>query len=196
MTISKGQPWGVAIERPSFVALAASDAELAAYVEADRSAAVGVSGGDVFRALGRPSGAGARARRLPMDIVSLRFGQIECLAVAHVVVRRHWLSGPVAAIMNVGTLGRWDVAPASHPNDGRAELVQLDGATPLRARLQIRSRLPTGSHVPHPQLTIRSRGDGAIRFEREADVWVDGVRRGRASEVRFAVDADAYELIC
>ncbi len=196
MTISKGEPWGSEIARPGHVAVARSDAELAAMVTTDPHAALGVSSGDVHQALGRPAGDGPSAQRLPMDVLRLRFAGNEMLAVAHVIVRRWWWRGEVTAVMNVGNLGAWDVAPSRHPNDGRVEVVVVDGSMPLRARRQLRARLPTGSHLPHPQIVVRSRREGTVSVDRSAGVWVDGVRRGRATTIDFVVEPDAYALIC
>nr|MBA3803921.1 hypothetical protein [Acidimicrobiia bacterium] len=69
MTIRRGEPWGEEVPRPEHVAVASSDAELAAMVASDPGAVMATSGGDVHAALGRPSGRGATARRLPMDLL-------------------------------------------------------------------------------------------------------------------------------
>lgn len=196
MTIAKGRPWGAEVDRPEHVATATSDAELSGFVTADPGAPVAVSGGDVFTALGRPARTGSVARRLPMDALRISTDGGDFVAVAHVVLRNRWWPGPLLAIMNVGRLGRWDVAPAGHPNDGRAEVVEVDAAMALRTRLQVRRRLPTGTHLPHPQIRVRSRAEGTIRLDRPLGCWVDGVRRSRVQRVAFSVDADAYALIC
>ena len=196
MTVARGRPWGAQVPRPDHIAVARSDAELASFVALDRQAAVGVAGGDVFAALGSPAARGATARRLPMDLLHLRLDDLEVVAVAHVVVRHRWWRGGVTAVMNVGRLGRWDVAPAGHPNDGRVEVIDVDRSMSLRTRLQVRRRLTTGAHVPHPQIQISHRTDGALRFDRRRGVWVDGVRRGTVGVLSYRVEPDAYALIC
>lgn len=196
MTIARGQPWGTEIDRPEKIATATSDAELAAFVAADPGAAIAVSGGDVFAALGRPAGQGPVARRLPMDAMRITTDAGGFLAVAHVVLRDRWWPGPLYAIMNVGNIGPWDVAPAGHPNDGRVELVEVDASMTLRTRLQVRRRLPTGSHLPHPQIRVRPRCGGTIELVRPLGCWVDGVRHRQVRRVSFFVEADAYALIC
>lgn len=196
MTIAKGRPWGTEVDRPEHVATATSDAELAAFVTADPDAPMGVSGGDVFAALGRPGGRGPTARRLPMDALRISTDAGSFLAVAHVVLRNRWWPGPLLAIMNVEGIGPWVVAPAGHPNDGRVEVVEVDPAMTLRTRLAVRRRLPTGTHLPHPQIRVRPRSQGTIELERPLACWVDGVRHERVQRVVFSVEADAYALIC
>ena len=46
-----------------------------------------------------------------------------------------------------------DLVPRGHPGDGRAE-VQIY-AVPGRERRELRVRLATGTHVPHPKITQR-----------------------------------------
>lgn len=196
MTISKGQPWGTEIARPEHVATAASDTELASFVAADPQAPIGVSGGDVFAALGRPGGVGPTARRLPMDLIRASTDAGDFVAVAHIVLRNRRWTGPLIAVMNVGGIGRWDVAPAGHPNDGRAELVEIDAAMTLRTRLAVRRRLPTGTHLPHAQIRVRRRSEATLDLHRPLGCWVDGIRLGPVRRLTFSVEADAYALIC
>ena len=76
-------------------------------------------------------------------------------------------AGPIVAVMNVDRLGRWDVAPRAHPNDGALDVVEVDAAMGVRARWQARRRLPTGTHVPHPAIrTRRGRPSAAWTFDR------------------------------
>ena len=114
-------------------------------------------------------------------------------AVAHVVVRdRRWAGwrGPVVAVMNADRLGRWDVAPRAHPNDGRVDVVEVDGAMGLRARWQARRRLPTGTHVPHPAIRTARAAERTWRFDRPLGLWVDSVGRGTVRSLRVTVEPD------
>ena len=197
MTIAKGEPWGEIVTRPDEIAVATTDAELAAFVVAGGDRAIGVSGGDVHTFLGRPAGRGPMAQSLPMDAIHVALdADRRHVAVAHVVLRNGWWRGRIVAIMNVSRLGAWDVAPSGHPNDGRAELVEAAASMGVRERWAARRRLPTGTHIPHPSITIRHLAHGEVRFERPVDVFVDGVPRGTAVEVAFRVEPDAYRLTC
>ena len=75
------------------------------------------------------------------------------------------LHGRVVAVMNAQWIGRWDVAPKGHPNDGMVDV--LDGNLGLDDRLKVRSRLITGTHVPHPG--IAQARVAAIQLELNAE---------------------------
>ena len=97
--------------------------------------------------------------------------------------------------MNVDRLGRWDAAPRAHPNDGRADVVEVAADMGLRARWQARSRLSSGTHLPHPQLTNRRITDETWTFDRPRRLWVDGVKRGTVRSLRVAVEPDAATVL-
>ena len=48
----------------------------------------------------------------------------------------------------------------------------------VRARWQAWRRLRSGSHVPHPDITVRRIRAEAFSFDARVGVWVDGVERG------------------
>lgn len=112
--------------------------------------------------------------------------------VAHIIARRHWLRDEVWLVMNAEFYGRYDVAPRSHPNDGKVDVVRVDPGMSWRERLQARQRARTGSHFPHRQMSSRSVAEADLRFEKSMVVWVDGVRLGTAQRLRVSVEPDAY----
>src|SRR4029450_5976164 len=104
---------------------------------------LGLLGGDLCRTLG---GRGDEARlrspeatRLPVDLGAVLLDGRLHWFVAHLIARRGWWSGRIVAAMNAEYLGPWDVAPRSHPNDGRLDT--LDGDLPVGERLKARRRL-------------------------------------------------------
>ncbi len=199
MTIERGHEWGTPGVVPAEAPLAATDAEVARYIERavlDGGArpVVRLAAGDLWRTLGEPTppASGAAARLLPVDALRVAVdGGVDQLAVAHVVVRRSWFFGPVAAAMNAEYLGRYDVAPRGHPNDGRVDVVDVV-TMPLRQRWSAWRRLPSGTHVPHPLVRERRLADVELHHDRPALVWIDGVPAGRASTVRMLVVPDAF----
>lgn len=194
MTIRRGEDWGTVVTRPVDARIATTDAELAEFVAAGDGRPVVVSGGDVFRTLGSPT-AGASALCLPVDLISVEAGGMNFTAIAHVVLRRPgrlgWWRGPLVAAMNAQYVGRWDVAPRAHPNDGRFDAVVVDESMGPRARWQARRRLPTGSHVPHPAISVTRQTDATYTFDRPVAVFVDGVRCATAATVSIRLDPDA-----
>lgn len=204
MTIEPGRAWGRAVPRPPDLEVVHGDAELAAALSQRRGRPVAVGSGDLARTLGvAPDGAGTDPTRqtvneFPVDLleVSLDGGRDPVIACAHVVARApwyraHWLRGPILVVMNAEFIGEWDIAPRGHPNDGRAEVVEVDASMPLRERFAARRRLATGTHVPHPLIATRSIRAESWTFERPLEVLADGRRIGRASALSVTVIPDA-----
>lgn len=198
MTIRRGDAWGEEVESPTDLFLAPTDAVAGALV-ADALAngrevpPLGLTGGDLARTLG----GGAEGRfpgrvmRAPLDVVRVDVGEEQTWAVAHVVARRSWWRGEVALAMNAQFFGRYDVAPRSHPNDGRVDIVRIDARMGLRTRLVARARARVGMHVPHPQIEARQTPGTTLRFDRPLTIWIDGVKWMKASEVMLTVEPDA-----
>jgi hypothetical protein len=193
VTIRKGEPWGTAVARPPGLVVAGSDAELAELVAARDGRPLAVGGGDLHRTIGSP-GAGRTVQRVDVDLLEVEADGVEAIAVAHVIARRAWWRGPIVAVFNAEHLGAWDAAPRSHPNDGRADVIEVDPALSVRQRYQAWRRLPSGTHVPHPHIRVAQRHEVSWRFERSLDLWVDGRRHGRVSELRVTVAPDAFCL--
>ena len=204
MTIKPGQAWGRPVPRPPDLVVVRSDAELATELSRERGSPLGVGGGDLARTLGVTStSAGTLATRptvneYVIDLLEVRLDDAEepIVACAHVVARSswssgHWLRGRILVVMNAEFIGDWDIAPRGHPNDGRAEVVDVDPSMSARERLAARRRLPTGTHVPHPSIATRSVRTGSWQFERPLDIVVDGRRVDRASTLSIDVIADA-----
>jgi hypothetical protein len=194
MTIRKGEEWGTRAVRPSKLAVARTDAELAALVNADPGGEYGIAGGDLFRSLGSPPSRG-EGQRLPVDAFRVRLdGGEPMLAVAHVVARRRWLTGPVLVVANCGYVGGFDAAPRAHPNDGRLDVIEVDPSMPVRQRLQARRRARSGTHLPHPQLRTRTVDATEWEWPSPMTVEVDGIDRGRCMRLAVEVLTDHFAI--
>lgn len=205
MTIRPGDEWGRLVERPDDLVSVGSDREVVEALHRRPAAPVEAAGGDLARTLGiggSPDRSGGRAARsmlneMPIDLVEVSLdGGRPIVACAHVVARSpwyrgHWLRGPILAVMNAEFVGRWDVAPRGHPNDGRVEVFEVERAMSLRHRLAARRRLRSATHVPHPDISTRSVRSHEWSFPQQLDVAVDGRRVGRASSVSVQVLDDA-----
>lgn len=198
MTVGKGEVWGEPAPLPPEGVVVSSDLEARRVVTEARRARrpvppLGLLGGDLARtcgASGRPDRLrGPDAQRLPVDLGEVLVDGALHFFVAHLVARRSWWRGPVVAAMNAEFLGPWDVAPRSHPNDGRLDLVQAD--LPLGDRLKARARLANGSHVPHPGIAERRVKAVQLDLAPGARVWLDGECVGRARSLSVRVVPDA-----
>jgi hypothetical protein len=202
MTIAKGQPWGEQGPLIAGAAVVAGDDALADLVTERRRRGeplgeVGLLAGDLWRTVG---GLGDRDRlrspeasRLLCDVLRVDGLGEPLWAVAHVIVRRSWWFGEVTAVMNAQYRGDWDVAPRSHPNDGKADVVS--GSPPLAERWKARARLSAGMHVPHPAITERRVSE--ITIERSGrSVWLDGRRVVTgAARLTITVEPDALTIV-
>lgn len=203
MTIERGQPWGEPGTLPGDGIVVRSDGEARDIVtEARRHGRpippLGLLGGDLCQTMG---GRGDHERlrhgggiRVPIDLgIAVVDGQEHCF-VAHLVARRSWWWGRIFAAMNAQWLGRWNVATAGHPNDGRLDIFDVSPRMTMPDRRKARRRLPTGLHVPHPDITVkRSPRPVTVTFDRPLRVWLDGERIGRATTVTVQVEPDALD---
>jgi hypothetical protein len=203
MVVERGTAWGTPGGLPDDGVVVRSDAEARAVVERGRRTGdpvppLGLLGGDLCRTLG---GRGDEARlrspdapRLPVDLGAVLVDGRLHWFVAHLIARRGWWSGRIVAVMNAEHLGRWDVAPRSHPNDGRLDT--LDADLPFGDRLKARRRLATGSHVPHPGIRERRVDAAQFDFDEPTAIWLDGVRlEGPARRLSVRVERDALTCV-
>jgi diacylglycerol kinase family enzyme len=174
---------------PSGAVVAGDDASAASAIEPcldreGRLPEVVLVAGDMARTMGggtegrvRP---GATLVRAPVDVIRVAAADGRTgTALAHVVVRSarsrvSWWRGAVVLVMNAQFIGPYDVAPRSHPNDGRLDVVWVDPKMSLRQRLAARQRARTGTHLPHPQMRSQSLRAIEVSMGREVDVWLDG----------------------
>ncbi len=105
------------------------------------------------------------------------------------------VAGPIVAVMNAEFLGDWDVAPRAHPGDGLLDVVSVAAGMSLADRLRARRRLPAGTHVPHPAITIERRPAVQLGFDRPTPVWLDGVLVGGGPQPVGPAGADALTCV-
>jgi hypothetical protein len=200
MTIRKGEPWGEPAVCPSDLRVVSTDRDLREWVVWHRERGetirdVGVAGGDLARTCGGASGPRPTSAKVTIDAMRVTLDDGEpTWGVAHVIARREWLRGDLVMVMNAQFYGDYDVAPRSHPNDGKVDVLRVDPAMGWRDRLQARSRARTGSHLPHPLLTMQSLADVDLTFIQPMVVWIDGTRCGTARRVRVAIEPDALTV--
>ena len=202
--IRKGEEWGTPADGAS------ADLEVAGDDTALAVALVGAGAdplvrfvpspaSDLARAVGLPGG-GPGTMAVPVDLLRLDDGGVAVNAVVVGVPpdRLRWWHRPFAVEVVVdgtafsarGTtvvvatgqfLRGFDVSPRGHPGDGWCE-VQVY-AVPPGQRRPMRSRLRSGSHLPHPGITTRRGRSVEVRCGRAVDVEVDG-KKAAAKRIR------------
>lgn len=201
-----GVDYGVAGEIPPDALAAGSDVAAGEIVAEARRAnraipPVVLTGGDLARTLGVATGgaplspaatAGAVGTRVAVDVgAALVDGRLHWF-VAHLVARSSWWRGRLLVAANASFVGRWNAAPRSHPGDGRLDVFDAD--PPLSVRLAARRRLPSGTHVPHPEITQRRVAAAQYDLDPALDVYLDGVRLGRARTLSLRTEPGALEV--
>lgn len=201
MTVAKGTEWGSPAPLPDSGVVVSSDADARAVVTAARRAGqpipvLGLLGGDLCRTLGGTGDEGRlsseRAMSFPVDLGSVLVDGRLHWFVAHLVARgRGWSSAFVA--MNAQWLGRWNLGPRAHPNDGLLDT--YDAHLRWGDVAAVRRRLGHGAHLPHPRITERRVDAVQVSFGRPRSVWLDGSPLGEASSLSLRVEPDALRVV-
>ena len=193
MTIKKGEDWGSQIVLPSEIPLCASDAEVA-----DAVRPFAVTAGDLFRCLGspRPPVPHAQGRSLPVDALVVTIDGLVTprLAVSSVEIGSWWSRHEYVCISNTGFVSERNLAPRSHPNDGRFEIVRLTAS--LRQRVQIDRRSRTGAHLPHPGISVTNGTQfSLIRTESWQRLRIDGRAVRQWNELTVSIAPDHFTVL-
>ncbi|MGH8976353.1 MAG: hypothetical protein ACRD0C_24455, partial [Acidimicrobiia bacterium] len=193
--IRKGEEWGTpAGDAAPDLDVAGEDADLAAALAGAGSDPLvrfsPSANSDLARAVGLSGGATGELA-VPVDLLRLSSGGV---AVNTVVLGvppdglRWWhrpfrvevvADGTALAVARATTvlvangqfLRGFDVSPRGHPGDGWCE-VQVYALPPGQVPA-MRARLRSGTHVPHPGITVRRARSVVVRCEREIPVEVD-----------------------
>ena len=199
MPIRRGESWGDAVPVPTGLRMVHSDAEASevigvALASGTHMPDVALVAGDLARTMGGATTGrftdGRDVVRAPVDLWRVETDTWSGWSLAHVVMRRGWWHGGLVLAMNAQFLGDYDVAPRSHPYDGRLDVIEVQAAMTLRARLQARRRARSGTHLPHPMLQTSQRTAWESTVRTPHAVWVDGVNRGRSRTLRVTMHPD------
>ena len=215
--IKPGEPWGRPTTEPPDLEVAGSDADLAASVAARPGALVRFrpdSSSDLARAVGLAAGpVVSLGVEVPLDLLRVDGGPVAANMIvigippeglgrfarrfgANVRVdSRPVFHGPcTTVVISTGQFRHGlDLVPRGHPGDGRAE-VQIY-AVPGRQRRALRTRLATGTHVPHPGITQRSGARVTVSIDRRVALEVDGRPAPATDLVDITVVPNAYRLL-
>lgn len=197
MTIEKGREWGRPGIVPVDVVFAAEDSSVARFPTSH----VLPTGGNLWRSLGSPvrKDAGDECTELTLDVLQCTVtgpsGIIEVMAVAQVVVGSWFAPGGMTVITNVGTLGELNIAPRAHPNDGEFDVFTLDRGTSMRQRLIARKRAVTGTHVPHPSMSVRRARNIDIDRRAREPLFIDGDEFGPWMRVTVGIRPDFMTVL-
>ncbi|MEY2418243.1 MAG: hypothetical protein QOG90_923 [Actinomycetota bacterium] len=192
MVIKPGQPWGEPAGHTAEEVVADSDRAMSRALDEARRGnhpfpTFRVTGGDLFRTLG-----GASGMAFPLDVGEVLIdGRLHFFA-AHVLIQpTGWRHFVVA--MNTPWMGEWNFGPKAHPNDGVLDVYEAN-LNRFEWR-QVRRRLPTGSHLPHPRIEGHRTKAMMFEFAKGAAVKIDGEAVGAAKHFALRVLPDAITVI-
>jgi hypothetical protein len=207
MTIRKGQEWGHFEERPSDLQLVADDVAACEVVskcviESSSTLNLSILKSDMARTLGITG-----ATNLNSQMLCTKFDVIEAtyvLTKSEETIRRCFIGrafiseklffGRTIAVLNSSFVGNRDWAPKAHPNDGKLDLVELDGSMNVRQRLTALKLMKSGSHLPHPKIRYNQLSEYEYATDRSASLSIEGVRIGSIRHCFFRVLPDAVNL--
>jgi len=222
--VRRGAAWGTPTTATADHVITASDDELAVIAEHHRGKLfryVPVGESDVARNLGlavesdsahEPAGV-----ELALDLLRAEFDALVSLTAVNAIVigampsRTTWLTRMCRCAVTIDSrvvcnelvtgvviasgqfVAGADVNPRSHPGDGMIEVYAY--ALDRSERRGMRTRLASGTHLPHPRITRVPGKTIAVRASHPLPIYADGVGRGRACEVTAAVDPAALRLL-
>ena len=213
--IRPGEEWGSPTDSPPDLEVHGSDATLARAVGATPGALIRFvpdTTSDLARAVGLGPGE-PHGTAVPLDVLALGDGTLapnRCvIGTAPDRLRwstpaidldieidgSPWFAGPATTVV-IATgqfLRGVDLVPRGHPGDGKAEIQAYE--LTRRERRPMRSRLPIGTHVPHPRIRQRTARTIVVRARSSAAYEVDGVARTPVGELSIEVKPEAYRLL-
>jgi diacylglycerol kinase family enzyme len=202
VTISKGSAYGVrGVPLPHDGVVVTSDHEARVVLEAARRLnqpypVLGLVGGDLCRTLGGMQDEArlhsADAVTFPVDLAEATVDGRSHLFVAHCIARSPLWRRAVAA-MNAQWFRDWNLGPRGHPNDGALDV--CDARLSVRDLWQVRRRLGSGTHLPHPRIRSRRAAQFEVTLDHPLSVWVDGEVADRGRELSFRVEPDALIVV-
>jgi hypothetical protein len=215
--VSPGEEWGARESAPPDLVVSGGDRDLAAALLGTATGVlvsfVASPESDLARAVGLRAGAPAQGLALPMDAIELDDGTLAVNAVVlgpppdrltalhascavDVRLDRRDLVVDRATTVVVAT-GQWlrglDLVPRGHPGDGKAEVQVYRLRRPERRAM--RSRLATGTHLPHPRIVTRTAVEIDIRVRRPLRLEVDGRESTRTAGLRAVLVPARYRLL-
>ena len=156
-----------------------------------------IESGNIFRTLGgreslKPS-LSHKSTVCEIDLGTVQFDDEMFLFASHCSLRQYHFSTKGVLVMNSQFYKNRRVAIRGHPSDGKLDM--------LRSQLNLRQYMlaaklsESGSHIPHPDIHIKSSDQHSISFQREMRIFTDGRLIGRSDEVSISLLSKAIKVI-
>ena len=206
MTISKHLEWGRDILKPEDLVICQDDAAASRLLtglisESKQLPVIAIKSSKLARALGT-NGAQLESksmRALPFDLIKINFTnssneKVMVIAIGYALLRNSCWRGEITAVLNTSFIGEWDCAPRSHPNDGKFDVVTVGSQMRPMQRLIASRRLRLGTHLPHPKISTHQATNLELSSSALPNLFVDGQRFAKVSQISFTLLPDAVTL--
>lgn len=170
---------------------------------------VRLSGGDLAKTLGinpansrtnqppaQPKEAQSSDRVLAVVVDVLRLnttGQAATFAVGHIQVGTLVGFSQVFFAMNAAWINTRNIAPRSHPGDGFFDLVEMKLGP--KDRLRAMQRANTGTHIPHPKITLSKKKTWQLDLLKPMKVSADAKSFGKTSQLSLTLIPSALTVL-
>lgn len=196
MTIEKGKPWGTPSVVPSTRRVVSTDRELAQCTTEDECS---LSGGDIWRSLGAPEipAIGANATKVYIDAVQIHIDNTHHLFASSSVEVGSFLGrGRYLCLANSSFVGKKNIAPRAHPNDGSLDYLEIDAEISWRQRWLASRRSLTGTHIPHPKISSRRVREIEIQKQHSSEkMRIDGVVYKEWTSIQIRIWPDHWQVL-
>jgi len=206
VTIRKNENWGATVTRPENLVICETDAAASQlttkyFLQQKPIPAIAITRSNLSRALGT-RGANANSQTMqatPFDLIEVTFAddsktEQKVLALGYGMLRKSWWRGEIVAAMNTSFIGDWDCAPRSHPNDGKFDLLTVTSEMKPTQRLIASRRLRLGTHLPHPQISVKQLPSFEADCSAEPNLYVDNRKFVSVNQCKFRLLPDALTL--
>ena len=207
MTIRKGEQWGEPCSAPIGLPEFATERDLGFHVRGNGSIPEAIlKSGTLIQALGIAAPTPDRERiKVLIDLIKVAYTDLDGrdrddIAVGSVLIGRRSWSGDLCIVSNCCYLGTRELLSKSHPNDGVMDVLTVSSLMPFMQRLQAWRRIPTSSHLPHPDISTKQIERFSWPLEgnesplKRARLVIDGEALGLVKSVRMQVIPDAITL--
>ena len=207
MTIRKGEQWGEPCSAPMGLPEFATERDLGFHVRGNGSIPEAIlKSGTLIQALGIAAPTPDRERiKVLIDLIKVAYTDLDGrdrddIAVGSVLIGRRSWSGDLCIVSNCGYLGTRELLSKAHPNDGVMDVLTVSSLMPFMQRLQAWRRIPTSSHLPHPDISTKQIERFSWPLEgnesplKRARLVIDGEALGLVKSVRMQVIPDAITL--
>lgn len=196
MTIEKGKPWGSPCVVPASRIVVSSDSDLAKCRSNDETS---LDSGDIWRSLGSPKvpDIDSTATKVNIDAIKIVIDDRQHYFAASSVEIGSFISkGRYVCIANASFVGRRNIAPRAHPNDGSLDYLEIDPEISWRQRWIASQRSLTGTHIPHPKISARRVRDIEIHKQGSTEkLRIDGLVYKEWKLLRVQILPDHWQVL-